>query len=132
MDKELVENSVKILQLIYSFKQFNRLMINFEKELNNIVYYKDAEDKYINTDYFSDFYEQVISLVVLCAVRARRLIEINKIQVSKYVKFTSIGLINAKKSISYENALSKIIHCKELFVETEGDYKTYFYCLKKF
>ena len=131
MDKELVENSIKILQLIYSFKSFNKLMLNFEKEISDIAYLNNNADKYINTDHFSGFYEQIISLVVLCAIRARRLIENNDIQVSKYIKYTSIGLINSKNSISYENALSKIIHSKELFVETEGDYKAYSYDVDK-
>ena len=129
MDNELIFSSLKILQLIYSFKSVNTLMINFSKDaMEKISLLKEGEDRFINTDYFSYFNEEILSLTILCAIRARKLLENSQIKTSSCVKFTSIGInIETKESVSYEKVLSKIIHSSSLLLETEGSYRAYSY-----
>ncbi len=129
-NKIIIDKTIRLLEHLYASKSLAKKVNTFKVDLENgeIIKYTYAPEQYYTFSYFSSIYEEMKLLVIDIATPLRQIIEDYErygMSISKYIKFTSIGVDRDNKSShSFIECLSKIIHAKSIEYEMEDENKT--------
>lgn len=116
---DIVKKALVIMQSIYSLGEINRKTIPLNKEFET-----NSPFEYFQLpDFYPVIYEDTICKIIELAVLLRR--EKEKLdrygeKINTKVKYPNVGKnITTQKHVAFDDALSKIIHSKEIYLQVK-------------